>query len=94
LAIPFFLLPVVYALLEYIERAWLSVSSCWPVSWSSFAWPPPHGAKQRRRQWEARYFLPIIPITLVVLAVVAQQWQPLVKRKVDYAFIAAFLNHH
>jgi len=40
------------------------------------------------RQWGARYFLPIIPVTLVVLAVVAQQWQPLIKRNWSIVFIA------
>jgi len=37
-----------------------------------------------------RYFLRS-PLTLVVLAVVAQQWQPLVKGRWTMAFIAAFL---
>ncbi len=85
------LLPVIYALLKYKKRLDIRVIllTCIAVVFclaTPFMVPNDGG-----RQWGARYFLPVIPVTLVVLAVVAQQWQPLISRKWTTAFIAVLL---
>ncbi|HVW59806.1 MAG TPA: hypothetical protein VHC48_07220 [Puia sp.] len=71
-----FVLPLIYALLRYRKRLDIRIIllACIVLLFclaTPFMVPNDGG-----RQWGARYFLPIIPVTLVVLAVVAQQWQP------------------
>lgn len=83
-----FLLPVIYAVLGYRKNLDIRIIllTCIVITFclaTPFMVPNDGG-----RQWGARYFLPIIPVTLVVLAVVAQQWQPLIKRNWSIVFIA------
>jgi len=86
-----FLLPVIYAFVRYkkaldiriILLACIGVLFCLVTP---FIVPNDGG-----RQWGARYFLPIIPVTLVVLAVVASQWQPLPTGKWAIASMALFI---
>jgi hypothetical protein len=83
-----FLLPVICALLVYRKRLDIRIIllACIVILFclaTPFMVPNDGG-----RQWGARYFLPIIPVTLAVLAVVAQQWQPFTRKNWSIAFIA------
>jgi hypothetical protein len=70
-----FLLPIIYVILRYKRRLDLRTTLLIPIVIAFCLGTPFMVPNDGGRQWGARYFLPIIPIIIIILTLVITQWR-------------------